>query len=236
MNKSRVADRITNRRETRANNSLVDSDIRDLGLTSANRGKVLRTPQLRLLSHRVPSSALRNLIPVPRVEISWGSDEGPDETILEKTVLPSESASSVELPDASAQSQSCAQFSAESSNSNLIEDLVASLSSSAGLGSDMTVVESAVVPVQQMESSVQSSAKPTSGSSISAAVSAPFRSAPSSSSASTTLSSTLVASTAIASGFFVYRDDSVVQPREVNPGHRIERVTALWCSYASESV
>ena len=47
MSRSRVVNRLTDRRETRANTSLVDSDIRDLGITSGNRGKVLRTPPSR---------------------------------------------------------------------------------------------------------------------------------------------------------------------------------------------
>ena len=75
MNKSRVLNLITNRRNTRASNSLVDSDIRDLELPSGNRGKVLRTPPSRLLSRQILDSALRDLNPDPRVEISWGSDD-----------------------------------------------------------------------------------------------------------------------------------------------------------------
>jgi hypothetical protein len=139
---------------------------------------VLRTPPSRLLSRQILDSALRDLNPDPRVEISWGSDDVPDDTILERTVLPSESASSVELPNANALPQSRAQSPAESSNSNLVEDLVASLSSTAGLGPDRTVGVSAIVPVHRSESSVQPSTQPTSSSLISAAVSAPSRSEP----------------------------------------------------------
>ena len=222
MTDSSVAERITNRRKTRANTSLVDSDIRDLGLSSGSRGKVLRTPPLRSLKHRVHSPALHELNPVPRVEISWVSDDRPDDTILERTIVPPESAFSVDLTDVSAHPQPCAQSPAESSVSGLIEGLVASLTSTTGVGPDRTVAESTIVPIQRTETPVHRSPQPPivpeTVPSISAAASAPVRFEPSSSPQSVSVSSSVVVSSVAGSAYPHPRDPFGVRSRREDAG------------------
>ena len=153
------------------------------------------------------------------------SDEEPDDTILEKTVVPSESASSVELPDDSTQPQLCAQTPAERSNSNLIEDLVASLSSSAGAGPDRTA-DSAIVPVQRTYPSVLPTTQSSVGSSISVAASAPLRSESLSSSAPVAVSSSVIVSSVPAPSFSLFRDPSAAHPRVDDPGP--SNLTSEW--------
>ena len=147
MNDVRSSAQKSNRRNTRANSSLVDSNIRDLGLSSVPRGKVLRTPPLRHPSYPVHTPSLRELNPSPRIEISWGSDEVPDDTILERTVQPSESAPAVENPVEHVQPPECESVTAERLDTTAEDILVASLDSSAVVDSDITAAVSAAETV-----------------------------------------------------------------------------------------
>ena len=182
------------------------------------RGKVLRTPPLRHPSYPVHTPSLRELNPSPRIEISWGSDEVPDDTILERTVLPSESAPAVEIPVEHVQPPDCESVTAERLNTTAEDILVASLDSSAVVDSDITTAVSAAVPVQRTESAIVATSgtttQSTSCTSISAADSAPLRSVHFAPSVDTPGEHSVVTCTVTASGSALPCVSSVAQPRE----------------------
>ena len=175
---------------------------------------------MRQPTYPVHTPSLRELNPSPRIEISWASDEGPDDTILERTVLPPESVPAVEIPDEHVQPPDCVSIPAERSNTTAEDILVASLDSSAVVDSDITAAVSAVVPVQRTESAIPASSGPTTQStsctSISAADSAPLRSVHFAPSVDTAGEHSVVASTVPASGSALPCVSSVAQPRETS--------------------
>ena len=232
MTDGRITEHSVHRRNTRANTSLADSDIHSLGLTSISRGKVLRTPPSRPTRHQVHNPTLRDLNPVPRVEISWVSDEEPDDTILEKTVIPSESASAVVLPGDSSQTPLSAQSPSDSSSCRRIEDLVALVPSSAVVGPIHAVADSAVVPTQRTGSPGQTRGQlitqPTTCPSISVADSAPLRSVHFEPPVSVPASFSVVENTSPALGFSQPRDSSIAHPRVENLGPSNQ--SSIWSS------